>query len=130
VRTAIKYSWIPGATFAALLAIAQTPGFERKVLQTADLSTPGKQAAVVEVIIQPGASIGRHTHPGEEATQIVEGQGELTVAGQPAKTVKAGEAFVVPSGVAHDICNTGTTRLRASVVFIVDKGKPLATPAP
>ena len=128
----MRYSWIPGTVLAAVLASgqAQNPGFERKVLDTADLSTPGKQAAVVDVIIQPGANIGRHTHPGEEATQIVEGQGELTIAGRPPRTVKAGEAFIVPSGVAHDIRNTGTTRLRAAVVFIVDKGKPLATPAP
>ena len=35
--------------------------FTRTILQTQDLSTPGRAAVVARVDIQPGAEIGKHT---------------------------------------------------------------------
>ncbi len=36
---------------------------------------------------------------------MLDGQVELLVDGQPPRTVKAGESFVVPAGVIHDASN-------------------------
>ena len=38
--------------------------------------------------------------------------------------------LVAPAGVKHDAHNTGTTTLKLVGVYVVEKGKPLTTPAP
>jgi quercetin dioxygenase-like cupin family protein len=119
--------------FAALLAGAlysQNPGAQRTIINRADVSVPGREAVIVRAEIAPGRNIGRHTHPGEEMAYVMEGEGEILVEGKPPLKVKAGDGFVIPNGARHDAHNTGTVPLRLAVVYLVEKGKPLATPAP
>jgi quercetin dioxygenase-like cupin family protein len=109
---------------------AQSPGVHRTVVERADVSVPGREAIVAHVEIAPGASVGRHTHPGEEISYVVEGEGELMVEGRPVRKLKAGDGFIVPSGAKHGAKNTGTKPLKVAAIYLVEKGKPLATPAP
>ena len=109
---------------------AQNPGIQRTVVKRSDVSVPGREAVIVRVEIAPGASAGRHTHPGEEISYVMEGEGEILVDGQPALQVKAGDGFIVPNGAKHDARNTGMQPLRLAAVYVVEKGKPLATAAP
>jgi quercetin dioxygenase-like cupin family protein len=129
MKLTIKGSML-GLTMAVAALLAQAPGFQRTVVQKADVSVPGREAVITHVEINPGANVGRHTHPGEEISYIIEGEGELLVEGQPTRKVKAGDGFVVPSGLKHDARNTGTQVLKVAAVYLVEKGKPLATPAP
>ena len=115
---------------ASCLLLAQNPGIQRTVVKKADVSMPGREAVVARVEIAPGASAGRHTHPGEEISYIIEGEAEILIEGQPPLKVKAGDGFVVPAGAKHDARNTGAAPLRLAAVYLVEKGKPLATPAP
>jgi mannose-6-phosphate isomerase-like protein (cupin superfamily) len=46
------------------------------------------------------------------------------------KAMKAGGAFLVPVGTIHNATNTGTGPAKVLSTYIVEKGKPLATPAP
>jgi len=115
---------------AGVLLLAQNPGVQRTVVQRKDISVPGREAVIAHVEIAPGASVGRHTHPGEEISYIIEGEGELLIQGQPALKIKAGDGFVVPNGAIHDAHNTGTQPLKLAAIYVVEKGKPLATPAP
>jgi quercetin dioxygenase-like cupin family protein len=78
---------------------------------------------------EPGATVGRHTHPGEEAGYLLEGTLVFEQAGKPTVTLKAGETFFVPAGTVHDATNKGSSRARVLATYIVEKGKPLATPA-
>ncbi len=110
--------------------VAQNPGITRTVLQRQDLSVPGHEVVLARIEIAPATFAGRHTHPGEEVSYILEGEGEILVEGKPALKVKSGDSFVIPAGTRHDAHNTGTVPLRMSGVYIVEKGKPLATPAP
>ncbi len=49
------------------LAIAQPPGFVVTPLLRTDLSgDPGREVVIVRGEFAPGASTGRHTHPGDE----------------------------------------------------------------
>jgi quercetin dioxygenase-like cupin family protein len=121
---------ILGVALAAAALLAQTPGVQRTVVQRADVSVPGREAVIVRVELAPGGKTGRHTHPGEEISYVIEGEIELVVDGQPARTIKAGDGFVVPAGRIHDAHNNGTQPLKLSAVYLVEKGKPLATPAP
>ena len=122
-----------GLVFAALSTGAlfgQNPGIQRTIVQRADVSVPGREAVIARVEVAPGAHAGRHTHPGEEISYVTEGEGEILVEGQPARKVKAGDGFVIPAGAKHDARNTGAGPLKLVAVYVVEKGKPLATPAP
>src|SRR3954453_7955193 len=72
---------------------AQQPGFKRVELQRHDLGTPGREVVQVRAEFDAGASVGKHTHPGEEFGYVLEGTLELEIAGKPNATVKAGDAF-------------------------------------
>jgi quercetin dioxygenase-like cupin family protein len=115
---------------AGALLLAQNPGIQRTVVQRKDISVPGREAVIAHVEIAPGASAGRHTHPGEEISYVMEGEGEVLIQGQPTLNIKAGDGFVVPNGAIHDAHNTGTQPLKLAAVYVVEKGKPLATPVP
>ena len=52
---------------------AQQAGFKRVELQRGDLSVAGREAVVVRVEFDADGIVGRHTHPGEESTYIIEG---------------------------------------------------------
>jgi quercetin dioxygenase-like cupin family protein len=106
----------------------QQTGFKRTVVQQGDLSAPGREVVQAIAEIQPGGQSGRHTHPGEEVAYILEGTIELETQGKPAVSKKAGDAFLVPAGTVHNAKNTGKTVAKVLGTYIVEKGKPLATP--
>ena len=72
---------------------AQQPGFTRVPLQDVALTAPGRHAVQARADFVPGGAVGRHTHPGEEVSYVIEGTLQLEVDGQPPRTLKAGEAF-------------------------------------
>jgi quercetin dioxygenase-like cupin family protein len=109
---------------------SQNPAIKRTVVKTGDLSVPGREAVIANVEIASGGSSGRHTHPGEEVSYVLSGEGEILMEGKPPLKVKGGDGFIVPGGTKHDAHNTGTQPLRLIAVYVVEKGKPLATPAP
>ena len=128
-----KYPTIAAGVGACILAgalIAQNSELQRTIVQRADVSVPGREAVVARLEVAPGIAVGRHTHPGDEITYVIEGEGELLIDGQPSRKLKAGDAFVIPAGVVHDGRNTGTEPMKLVGVYVVEKGKPLATPAP
>jgi quercetin dioxygenase-like cupin family protein len=122
------------ATGALALAagslFAQASGLTRVLVGRADVSVPGREAVVARVEVAPGAKAGRHTHPGDEISYVMEGEALLLIDGQPPRIVKAGESFVIPAGVIHDAHNEGSAPIKLIGVYVVEKGKPLATPAP
>jgi quercetin dioxygenase-like cupin family protein len=104
-------------------------GVQRILLTKADVSVPGREADAMRAEIAPGASTGRHTHPGDEIDYVLQGQIEITFDGQPPHQLKPGDALIIPMGTVHNAVNVGSTTALISAVFIVEKGKPLATPA-
>ena len=109
--------------------VAQTSALTRTLVTKADVSVPGREAVVARVEVAPGGVAGWHTHPGEEISYVMEGSATLMVAGQPPRQVAAGEAFVIPAGVVHNAKNDGATAIKLVGVYVVEKGKPLASPA-
>ena len=85
---------------------------------------------IARVEIAPGAAAGRHTHPGEEISYVLDGEAEILVEGKPPLKVKTGDSFVIPAGAKHDAKNTGSQPFKLAGIYLVEKGKPLATPAP
>src|SRR5215469_15078205 len=113
----------------ALAAVAQNPGIQRTIVQRQDLSIPGREAVVARVELAPGTFAGRHTHTGEEISYVMDGEMDVLIEGRAPQHFKAGESFVIPAGAIHDAHNTGSSTLRLIGVYLVEKGKPLATPA-
>lgn len=107
----------------------QTP-FKRTVLQQADISVPGREVITALGEFQPGAVAGRHTHAGEEIGYILEGTLLVEIDGKPPVTLGPGKTFVIPAGAIHNAKNTGAGIAKVVANYIVEKGKPLATPVP
>ncbi len=120
--------------FAATAVSAQsTPGaapggLTRKILQQIDGPVPGYVTVVVEVTIDPGATVPRHTHPGIESSYIIEGGGELIVDGQANRQLGPGDGFQIPVAIPHSLKN-GSKATKLAGTYVVEKGKPLASPA-
>ena len=124
---------IAGAMLASLglgaALYAQQPGFTRKMLQDQNLSVSERHAVQVVAEFIPGGAAGKHTHPGEELGYILEGTLQLEVAGQPPRTLNAGEVFFIPAGVVHDGKNIGSGPAKVLATYVVEKGRPVASPA-
>jgi quercetin dioxygenase-like cupin family protein len=60
---------------------------------------------------------------------LLEGEFTLFVEGQPPLVVKAGESYKVPPGAVHD-ARSGDKGAKVIATYVVEKGKPLASPAP
>ena len=110
------------------LAADETAGITRTLLSRTDAN--GTQEAIIGTAeIAKGATVAKHTHFGTESTYVVQGELELRVDGEPPHRYTAGQAFQVPIGKAHEAVNVGNGPAKLVAVYVVDKGKPLATPA-
>jgi quercetin dioxygenase-like cupin family protein len=108
---------------------ATTPGVTRKILSQTDGPVPGYVTIIVEAEIEAGVTVARHTHPGIESAYILEGGLELPIEGQPTRMMKPGDAFVIPAGTPHAGGKNGNSKTRIASTYVVEKGKPLASPA-
>ncbi len=122
------YRWTALGIVAVGVIFAQNPGVKRTIVKTQDVSG-GHEAVIASVTIAPGTFVGRHTHPGEEISYVIEGEGEVLIEGQRPLPIKAGDGFVIPAGAIHDAHNTGSVPIKLAAVYYIEKGKPLATPA-
>ena len=108
---------------------AAAGGVTRKILSQTDGPAAGYETVLVEATIEPGVKVGRHTHPGIESAYVMEGGFELPVQGQPTRMLKPGDAFQIPPETPHAGGAAGTAKTRVLITYVVQKGKPLASPA-
>jgi quercetin dioxygenase-like cupin family protein len=114
--------------FIALAGVGgHAQGVPRVDLQTSDISIPGRQVVTTVAEFLPRMSTDRHTHPGEMVGYVLEGAIASAQDGQPNRTYRAGESFIIPSGVPHLHANAGDAPARMFVTYIVEKGRPLNT---
>ncbi|MGA7863191.1 MAG: cupin domain-containing protein [Stellaceae bacterium] len=106
-----------------------TPGVTRKILSQTEGPVPGYVTLNVEAEIEPGAMVARHTHPGIESGYVLEGGFDLPIQGQPTRTLKPGDGFQVPPETPHAGSKNGDKTTRIAITYVVEKGKPLASPA-
>lgn len=114
---------------AAVAEQAQQGALKRTTLQTGDFP-PGYETVMVIAEMEPGECSGWHTHPGLESSYFLEGEVLMKFAGKPDLVVKAGQPVVIPSGLVHNDCNVSGKPFKALAHYVVEKGKPLASPAP
>ena len=115
-------------TGLAAAAFAQQTGIKRTPLQKVEF--PDGYNTITAIAEVPAGGAGRHTHPGIETGYVLEGELNLLIDGQPDKTLKAGDSYQIPAGVVHDAKAHGDKSLKVLGVYVVDRTKPLASPAP
>ena len=106
------------------VALSQQQGIKRTDLQRHDLSVPGREVVQVRVDFAPGAAFPRHTHPGEEIINVLEGSLEYEVEGKPPVTLKAGDVLFIPAGTVHAAKNVGSGNAAELATYVLEKGKP------
>jgi quercetin dioxygenase-like cupin family protein len=90
----------------------------------------GYVTIIVVATVEPGVIVGRHTHPEIETSYVREGALELPIKGQDTKTESAGETYQVPAETPHAGGKASNKRVKIASTYVVEKGKPLASPAP
>ena len=60
---------------------------------------------------------------------MLEGGAELPIQGQATRNLKPGDVVQVPANTPHGGGPALTAKTRLIITYIVEKGKPLATPA-
>jgi quercetin dioxygenase-like cupin family protein len=107
---------------------ASAEGIKRTPLQKVDFPV-GYTTVTAIAEVPAGGSSGRHSHPGAETGYVMEGELHLVIDGQAEQILKAGDSYQIPPGVIHD-AKAGDKPFKVLAIYIVDKTKPLATPAP
>ena len=101
---------------------------KRTPLQKFDVPGTNYETVIGIAKIAPDVSVGRHTHPGPESGYVLEGDFTLLVEGHPPRPLKAGDSYQVPPGAVHD-ARSGARGAKVIATYVVEKGKPLASPA-
>ena len=107
---------------------AQQEPVKRTVLQKVDLGD--KEAVMFIAEIAPGASGGKHFHPGVELFYTIQGSWIYEAEGKPPITLKAGNFSNSPvPKLVHNATNASKTApAKILGVLIAEKGQPLSTP--
>ena len=110
-------------------ASAQSPAVKRTPLQKVEF--PGSYDTIMGTAELPsGMNIGRHTHAGIEIGYVLEGEAVLSVEGEPDRVIKSGDSYQVAAGKPHDARASAAGPAKVLAVWVVERGKPLATPHP
>ena len=102
----------------------------RTVIQRGPSSVPGREVVQVLTEIPVGVESGWHTHPGEEVGYIAAGTVEMLVEGQPPRTLREGEGFLIPPGTAHNARDLGPGTGGMLATYLVALHEPLVTLVP
>ena len=116
---------------AATVLQAQPTGIKRTLLMKTELAgIDGREVYLGTAEVAPGASAGRHTHHGHEIGYVLAGTALFEVEGEAPVVLKPGDHYHVDAGKRHDARNTGTEPSKVLAIYLIEKGKPLAVPAP
>jgi quercetin dioxygenase-like cupin family protein len=132
----MRHIWIASAVLSATVFAAASPAWAqataitRTELQKVEAPDANHVVASYLVTIAPHGVVPRHTHPGVEMGYLLSGGGTVSVQGAPDRTVKPGDSWAFPAGVPHSLHNTGSKPEKLIATYVVEKDRPLSTPAP
>lgn len=99
----------------------------RTVMEKFDVPDSAYETVVMVVEMAPHVNSGLHTHPGFDAAYLLEGGLTVLEQGQPDKPIRAGESWRVAPGSVHEVL-IGDQTTKVLAIYVVERGKPLATP--
>jgi quercetin dioxygenase-like cupin family protein len=110
-------------------AAAQPQAIKRIPLQRFEVPGTAYETVIGIAEIAPDVPIGRHFHPGPESGYVISGGFELLIDGAAPRTLGVGDSYVIPARVVHD-AKSGPGGATVIATYVVEKGQPLASPAP
>ena len=123
---ALAVGFVLGAISGQKLNAQPTPVKAAILLQTDVVGLQGKEVVVQTADFAPGATSGKHTHPGHEVAYVLEGSATRYIEGKGWVPAKPGDVFYIPDHVVHETKNVSTTEELKLLVFrIHEKGKPI-----
>ena len=102
------------------------PGIKRTILQKFDVPGTNYETTVMKVEFVPDHVVAAHTHPGPEASYVLDGELTLTLDGQEPKLLQAGATSLFPAGVIHS-AKVGSKGVVLINTYVLEKGKPFIT---
>ena len=106
---------------------AQQQPVKRTVLQKVDLGD--KEGIMYLAELAPGATTGKHYHPGYDFYYAIEGSWILEIEGKPSVTAKPGDVGHQPPKQVHNVINASQTAPVKLLGFLLaEKGQPFSTP--
>ena len=100
---------------------------KRTILQRFDVPGSNYETVIALVEIAPNAAIGKHTHFGFDSGVLQSGDIVLNAEGRSEQVVKPGDSWQVPPKTIH-WGKAGPNGAKLINTYVVEKGKPLATP--
>ncbi len=102
------------------------PGIKRTILQKFDVPGTNYETTFMKVEFEPDYAVDRHTHPGPEASYVLDGEITLILDGQNPKVLKLGDSSLFQPGIIHSgkVGPKGVVLLNS---YILEKGKPFIT---
>ena len=104
------------------------PGLKRAILQKFDVPGTNYEMVLLRVEFPAGFDVTRHSHPGPEASYVLEGEITYLLDGQPPAKRVAGESIELPMDAIHG-AKIGPTRVVLLNSYVLVKGRPLVEPA-
>ena len=101
----------------------------RNVQQRADIPGTNLEVVLAATEISKEATVESHIHHNIVIVYVVEGEYWIQLKDQPRKILHAGESITVPANIVHQDGASGK-KVKLTAVYVVEKGKPLASPAP
>jgi|SRR5215469_8359506 len=102
-------------------------GIKRTILQKFDVPGSNYETIIALVEIAPNRVVPKHTHFGVDMGVLQSGELFLTVEGKSERAVKPGDSWQVPPNTVH-WGKGGPDGAKIINTYVVEKGKPLATP--
>ena len=62
----------------------------------------GREITFAVVELDPDSAVGRHQHPNEQVGMVVQGSMRFNI-GEESRDLRAGDTYVIPAGVPHDV---------------------------
>ncbi|KRA84073.1 cupin domain-containing protein [Altererythrobacter sp. Root672] len=123
----------------ALLAQRPSPSpglTQENILREALGEFPGTEAVTFNGVFAPGATSGKHRHPGTEVIHVVSGHALVLQDGRNPLELKTSMTMIATPDVKggsfmHELRNHSSTEmLRTYIVLLVDEGEPPFFPVP
>jgi len=100
---------------------------KRTIVQRFDVPGSTYETVIALVEIAPNAVIGKHTHPGVDSGVLQSGDIVLNAEGRSEQIVKPGDSWQIPPNTVH-WGKAGPNGAKITNTYVIEKGKPLATP--
>jgi quercetin dioxygenase-like cupin family protein len=110
-----------------LVAKLMSEPIVRTILEKFDVPESNYETVIMHVEIAPQVNTGLHTHPGFDAAYLLEGDLTVLERGEPDKPIRPGQSWHVRPGIVHEV-KAGARTAKVLAMYVVERGKPLATP--